>query len=411
MMILSSAINIRCMNRSILMKISTGYIACLICLHPLPAQQSPLWGHLAGGKYRTGFTVLNLVDSSRTIDNPKGPRLIQACVWYPALPAPGKHAMRYADYFLLSAQEKNLNPLSESSRMTTLDYYRKAFAKGGIPESSFTNWMRSPMTAVMNAPDAEGVFPVILIAQGSFESAHHTAILAEILASRGFCAISTPAPTRFASSSKTDPAAMAKDQELDLLYSLERLSPHSHLRSDGAGVIGLGTGAAAAFLLALDDKRVSALVTLDGDMSSGRATRLNQKFPGFDPAALKTSLLYVYGDEDRQQKPDLGLIESLTEARCMILHIHRFPRLYFTSLGMASAVIPGFYKGSDPGLLEKCEAVMRYAFTFLDAAINKSPMAKDFMEEDPTAHGIRSAIVTIEEIRPNVLKSWLEQKK
>ena len=69
-------------------------------------------------------------------------------------------------------------------------------ASAGVEANAFDTWINGLMAAQRNAASDAGTFPLVLIAQGNFHSAHHQSIIAEFLASHGYVVATVPSQTR-----------------------------------------------------------------------------------------------------------------------------------------------------------------------------------------------------------------------
>src|SRR5207237_8585318 len=87
-----------------------------------------------------------------------------------------------------------------------------------MSEGDVERWLARPMRAIPRAPPLATPVPLVLVAQGSGNSASDQAVLCELLASHGFAVATSPSPTRITGPMKgeEDIARTAEEQALDL---------------------------------------------------------------------------------------------------------------------------------------------------------------------------------------------------
>src|SRR5262249_27389927 len=154
----------------------------------LAAPASPLLGTVAPGEHAVAFRVLGRRDAVRR-DRP-----VQIALWLPAAEPGSKPPLAYRDYSALSLTEKELVPVAEDARAKAEAGWKSFLAERGIPEETADRWLSAPMLARPDAVPARGRFPLVLVAQGNGQSAMDQAVLAEILASRGYAVATCPSP-------------------------------------------------------------------------------------------------------------------------------------------------------------------------------------------------------------------------
>ncbi|MDQ6828528.1 MAG: hypothetical protein M3081_06640 [Gemmatimonadota bacterium] len=323
----------------------------------------PLWGHLTPGARAVGFTVLNARDSARR-DSSGAARPIQISVWYPARAPRSARRLVYGDYVALAACELG----GECSAAP----YRKFLVDNGVSPGAVATWMSSPMAAVRDAAHAPGSFPLVVIAQGNGNSAHDQAILAEYLASHGYIVATTPSQALIPDKSNSGDAVLPKVEAQAVDISLALLAVRMAFAVRGrAGLIGHSFGARSALLVASRDPSIGALVSLDGGIGNKLGKEWIDGARGFDSTTFWAPVLHFYEEIDsRIIVPDFALLRSLHRAPVTLVRVDSLHHIHFTSLGMASAVIPKFVAGPpSPSVGEKYEGVARVSLAFLDAAL------------------------------------------
>lgn len=369
--------------------------ACALFASPGDAAQTPwsLMGRIETGAFTAGFTVLETRDPSRT-DASGSPRPIQIALWYPAKRTPGAAPpsfMRYNEYVRLNTSERTLSAASPEAERSTLITYRDALVRSGIPRAAATAWMNIEMTAVRNAEPAAGRFPVVLLAQGDGGAAQDQALLGEYLASYGWVVATSPSPSRLAASAEGAAGLFvnASQQARDLSEILWRLASFPSADTRRLAAMGYASGARAALLLALRDPQVLALVSIDGGIGNQIGRDWLRGAP-LDPRSLTTPLLHFFEDGDEAMVPDLPQLASFHRSDRLIVKVSGMRHVDFTTLGMATALVPGVGASPAPNLEFETRfgAVLRYIRAFLEARLEGSDGEAAFLAAEPASHGL-----------------------
>ncbi|MCI0413347.1 hypothetical protein L0222_11180 [bacterium] len=381
-------------NSEVTTKRLLNLLALLVLSSSIQAKDPTLWGNLPHGGFTTiGFKIFQFADADR------GNRPIQVSLWYPAQGNNNCARLRYKDYFLLSVIEKG-NALTDDEANTSLDDYQKQIASMGIPESAFEQWMQSEMGATPDAKSFPGRYPLILIAQGNFQSAHHQAILAEFLANNGYVVATCPSQTRISGpmTSENDILPSAQEQVMDLKFILQALGKQLNIDPGKVGVVAHSFGARSALLLVIQTPDVKALVSLDGGIGNKQGKGLIERSPLFDAQKVTVPILHFYEDVEQFMVPDFDLLRSLVHSERYLMKIEKMRHLYFTSLGMVSGVIPGGAPSS-LDIKQRYEAVCFYTLHFLNAYLKSNSESRTLLLKEPNQNGLAAEIL-IERIEP-----------
>jgi hypothetical protein len=332
-----------------------------------------LWGGLSAGPYGVGWTVVQQVDSSRSLPGAGRARPVQVVVWYPARssPSPASARMRVRDYVGLIAGERLTRAAEPGEMDSAIAALRSVMEANGVDSSAAGRWLSAPVAGERDAPAAQGRFPVVLIAQGNFHAAYHQAILAEYLTSHGYIVATTPSPTRITGpmTSDADVLPNARDQAADLRVALDVAAGRGGQRSRVA-VVAHSFGARAALLFVLEGPGARGLVSLDGGIGTATARGW---LPTEDTArlgAMRAPVLHFFETVEPEMKPDFTLLGRLRRTDRCLVEVRGMRHLHFTSLGPATGAIEGFAVGpATPDVLIRWRAVARGTLRFLDRAL------------------------------------------
>ena len=179
------------------------FISLLLAV-PLCAQ-GEFWGELKAGPYGVGFRATYQADTARWYDadypspgkpQVKKPRPILVALWYPAPPGQGK-AMLHRDYFRVLTLDSGAPEFAPRLRKFTHDQAAlymlgKEFDDLSADERGrYDGLLATPVFAVLNAPAAEGRFPVVIYHPGLGGTYEDNAVACEFLASHGYVVVSS----------------------------------------------------------------------------------------------------------------------------------------------------------------------------------------------------------------------------
>ncbi len=370
---------------------SVALSVCLcLAMAAAPAEPPALWAGLTPGPHRVGFTSALERDASRPLDG--APRPIQVSCWFPAA-GDGGRALAFRDYFLLSAGERR--PASGQEKQAAISAEKTFFAGVGVDGALVERWLDQPVFALAELPPAPGTWPLVLVAQGNGQSAHHQAVLAEWLASHGFVVCTTPSQARLGNSmtSEADVLPSARAQAADLQFAEQYARAHFRVHVTPPGVVGHSFGGRSALVLAAGG-HAAAIVSLDGGLGAAEARGWVDGL-SLDRARFAVPILHIYEEGDRAITPDLDLIRSLGRSPRILVKVDAMRHIDFTSLGFGAATVAGLTGDAPPSLADKARAVATLTLKFLDATLNGSAQASTFLQRAPADSWLH-----VERLRP-----------
>jgi dienelactone hydrolase len=319
-------------------------VACVASLtlgaHVHDAQRPAIWGRLAAGRYRIGFTVLSRRDQTRRYQATGEARGVQISVWYPAANANSGSAMRFRDYYLLTASQRTLTEPNPSDAAAAITGFIRFLTHIGASARAADAWLASPVAARREARQEKGRFPVVLIAEGSFETAYSEAILAEFLASHGFVVATSPAPLLLAQQDAPAQSTLelARTQAADLSFILDQLGTSAFADTSRVGVVAHSSGARSA-LLFIATRPYIGLVSLDGGIANQHGKDWLDG-TDFDFSGVRNPILHFFQEVDTTVTPDFFLIERLRHSDRTLIRVDSIFHIDFSSVGFARAAIP-----------------------------------------------------------------------
>lgn len=345
-------------------RITAPFLCALVLatsgLMPARARQvsrPPLWGELSPGPYAVGFRAVYAFDRSRTwrvtrgyekgfSPDPDG-RPIRVSVWYPATVSPGSERMRYEDYITLPA------PKEFADLESAMERRDRTIAGLSVPPERLRELLATPVNAHLDAPPAQGRFPLILHFGGLSDTATiNLFVMAEFLASHGYVVATVPllGPTNEQTPQSLSPADIeATVRDMEFAWSL--LRGQSDVDNLKLGVMGHSLGGVEALIFAMRNANVSAAVGLDGTYGfAGSSARLLTNSFDYAPQKMRAALLDLRRpDGDQGSTLDLSAVHAFRYADRTFITVHKMHHSDFTSF---ATVAEEFHLGS-PGWVER----------------------------------------------------------
>jgi dienelactone hydrolase len=251
-------------------------------------------------------------------------RIGDVSVWYPAQRS--GTPMKLGDYYGASLKPFGL-----------------FLASTGLSSEAINALFDAPMSARRDATPLKRAFPLVLVAQGNHQDAPDQAVLTEFLASHGFIVASTPSPMiRTPMRSEDEIGTFAARQAKDLARAIDVASASLRVAPGPIAVVGHSFGARSALLLALQNRRVTKLVSLDGGIGTATGAA------GLEAVDLARApaILHLYEDLDPFMTPDFAFLDTLRARKELIPGVHH---AHFTTMGFAAAAMPELAKITHAG--------------------------------------------------------------
>ena len=354
-------------------KLALALLSFLGCVSKSEFTKPAIWSYLQPGQYYVGFTVLEKRDTTRWMESLGSARPIQISLWYPATEFDSLKSMTYGDYFLLTATERTLVPLTVESADSTKHEFKEFLSKRGVLEDIVDDWFSRSMAASRQVPWAQGQFPLVIIAEGNFQAAFNHAVLGEFLASHGFVVATCPSQSRISGppTSMDEAFEQVFEQSADLKFVIDRLREQDQIDVNHISVVAHSFGARSAFLLGLSTD-LQALVSLDGGIANKLGREWINKIK-FDRHLVRVPILHVYQEVDSIVEPDFEMLSSLTSSERLLVKIDTLHHPDFSSLGFVVGCVPGMRTGPpSPNVLQKICSIYNLTLQFLTALDNNS---------------------------------------
>jgi dienelactone hydrolase len=359
------------------------------------------------GPYGVGLKVVEQYDRSRSFqlenDSPSGPavaggpRPLQTLVWYPAERSSGR-VMTFGDYGSLIRTETSFNqPIEHGKPQSFVDTYMRGTTK-------LNAW------AIRNAPMKAGRFPVVIYVPSLNAPATENIELCEFLASEGFVVIASPSMGATSRSMTVDiSGANAEAQDISFLINFAITLPDTD--ASEVAVAGYSWGGMAALFAAARDKRVNALISLDGSFRYSPGTV--QEAGDIHPDRMTIPLLVFSRAEETLETWD-AMRKDKTQCDCApnvlnewthgdLLHTRllAISHIQFSSLYQRSErfrkegtrFAPADYSLEEGAVSYNWMA--RYTLEFLNAYLKHEESAVLFLKRTPAENGVPKHVTAV----------------
>ncbi|MBW3555260.1 MAG: dienelactone hydrolase family protein [Gemmatimonadetes bacterium] len=374
------------------------------------AQEHPIWGELEPGPFAVGFHVAYDRDHSRpewperTLDGSPETRPIarhiQIARWYPAGPEGGT-AVTLADYIQLrrrtfvAADWMEEGPPTATQRQEALRDWATWGIMEGIPEDAWPPLLRTVMRARLDAPPAEGRYPLVVLAQGAGGSPTDMALTGEYLASHGYVVVSVPSRSiDLAATLDYGDRRLHESHLRDIEFALDRVSTLPSVEIRDLGIIGFSRGAMAAVLLAMKNPTVDAVITFDGSgMQGPTPSPLLEGSPYYDPSRLHAPLLALHTGSFRSGYAFLDKVRYSDVYIAPVAHMHHVDFSVLAMIHTALGAKNQHVRGTPEQVRAGHAWTNRYARRFLDAHVKRDAEALAFIRSEPAAVGVPEGLI------------------
>lgn len=235
----------------------------LLCCYNLNAQVSFSKLSLPYGKYDIGFKHYTRYDNTRTYErlgdwNKKATaRPIPVSLWFPSQKQTQNSQMNIGDYMVILKEEEEWEVLP-NERILEWFYYSNS--------DKNKSHLKEKVKAIKNTKPLQNKFPIVVYSPSYQASSVENFALCEFLASHGFIVISSPSrgtENRFLEGGTTRDI---ETQARDIQFLINEVGNQSFADINKIAVMGFSFGGMSNVLAQMMDKRVKAIICLDGSI-------------------------------------------------------------------------------------------------------------------------------------------------
>jgi len=323
---------------------------------------------------KPGFVSITRFDSSRAAiqeqSEKKLGRIMQINLWYPSTEVAER--MTFGDYVALAGLELDSSKMNNWQETGITRYF-------AWPESAkadkkkFLEFLdkKTPMNAVKNARLPRKKYPLVILVHG-FAADH--AYLAEHLAAQGFVVMQVPVKGTTKYELDYQDKGL-ESQVLDYEFGLRIVREEFPVITEEIVVMGFSFGGQSAMALAIRNREVVAVVSLDGGIGSAFGAQLLQSQRFYDPKKIKQPVLHLYNPRDTYT--DLSWLKSIEGTKKFLVAMENMDHGHFTSFGLLNKVLPGIMGKDAPDPGRGYEGVILLTTEFLENTLKKKIVPAD----------------------------------
>jgi dienelactone hydrolase len=264
----------------------------------------------------------------------------------------------------------------------------------------------SSILARSNAPAQKQRFPVVIYAPSLSASAAENADLCELLASQGYVVFASPSHGR-ATRLMTDDVEGVRAQARDISFLIDYAQTQPNTNMGAVAAIGYSWGGLSNIYAASQDRRIKALVSLDGSIRYYVSVAWDS---GIHPEQMTQPLLiftqgYIPLESDLVNalinKGRPSLLSSWSHADVYKIEMAAMDHGAFASMNLRNEGIWNEQQGPvEPGydrsdVVASYEALSRYTLAFLNSTLKHDAQAAAFLKQTPNANGVPKHLMNV----------------
>lgn len=256
--------------------------------------QNTIKSELEYGDYDVGFEVIHVKDYSRNYllkgDSIFSPRPMQIGIWYPSKKSKKIKHLDFGYYLSLEYSEETLHIINTKDVEKAKNKYTRFLQEKVEPI------FNESQLAKFNSPRISGDFPLIIYASAQGYLGYENHLICEQLASQGYIVATISSKGAY---SKTMPfnveGAEAQTRDLEFLYGY--MSKYPSVNIAKVGMVGYSFGGLNMVTMALRNKNIKCLVSLDGSVFSPNGESIIESYPYLKLSNLNSAFLGFLGDK------------------------------------------------------------------------------------------------------------------
>ena len=358
--------------------------------------------NLKFGAYPIGFKHYQQVDSSRTyqirdrFNNDIIHRPVPISIWYPAKADINDGGpMVLLDYLHIMKEEEEWENLPDEYLLQWFSHLLDTPEnKAHLPEKT---------RAYQNATALEKTFPVVVYAPSYEASSIENFALCEMLASHGYVVISSPSRGTDIRWLLGGTVKSMETQSRDVEFLLREIYRYQNIDSNNIALMGFSFGGMANARTVMKNRRVKALVSLDG------TERYNypvlEKSPYFDLDKFKVPYIHFAQKklpnqvlEEDNIPEELNYIyqlyDSLQYSNVYRYKFHHLSHSYFSSYGVLFANRDKRKDKSDAEIMASYKLLTEHVLQFLNGHLKNGAAGLTFIENSPEDNGYPDSLIT-----------------
>lgn len=369
---------------------------------------------LKQGPYSVGYELQHHYDHSRTFGEitdslgkpTKGEkaRPVQISIWYPAIAKANSQHLTLKDYFLSFATELDFNPPDERRKAAAIKTFQDYMIDHIGPSYSEDLWnttLKKKAIAVMHAEPYKGKFPLIIHAPGNPGNSFENYRMFEYLASYGFVIASIPSVGDQSKEVQNDLIGIEAEAR-DMEFVMAVMRDFANIDKIKTAVMGFSWGGLTNVLFAMRNRKVDALITLDGAVTMEKWVKVLRESPYYDFSKFRAPVMVIIGAPADWYTVDLGFFQSLQNNEAYLIRAQKLPHSQFRSLAnQLNVYLDKSLSQEYVNQIDQSYAIMcRYVLHFLSAYLKDDKTGYAYLKNPPEKNGIPHGLFTIERKKP-----------
>ncbi len=358
--------------------------------------------NLEKGAYNVGFKHYTMVDSTRlyrienNFNNQLVNRPIPISIWYPAtIENSNSEQLTVLHYLEILKEEEEWKNLPND---LLLDWFPEL---GDTPQNR--GHLSERVNALSNVKFLEGKYPVIVYAPSYQASSIENFALFEYLASNGYVVISCPSrgtDTRWLEGGTTKDM---ETQSRDVEFLLKEIHKYEFIDFDRIALMGFSFGGLSNAITVMKNKKISALLSLDGTERYNYAVL--EKSPYFNSDKFNIPYMH-FAQKDIPEEVlasdkipaelnyKFQLYDSINYCNAYSYKFHDLTHSHFGTIGVLFSYRDKRQDKSDAEIMSSYKLLSQHTLQFLNATLKNEENAKEFIENSPDKNGVSEALVS-----------------
>ena len=338
-----------------------------------------MWFYASGqkensGTYDIGYKTIRITDTSRTY-KPKTPitdslhfRPVEIDLWYPSVfHKPADAPMKYVDFVNL-LQERS-NRFQNDTIYKDLTSQLLQYINVNLQITDSAKLIHLKTNSYKDATPVKKQFPLIVYQCAYNGMSYENIPLFEQLASHGFVVACITSVGRYPGNMSTKPEDLIEQANDGTFTQQYLLRTDDNIDSTKIGCVGYSWGGLASVIMAMNDKKIKALLSLDGSemfyyrQSDTENNDFNElrKSTHFHPGTIEAAYAYLESGHKQDEEPADSIynMSPLLKNETKYLHFAKATHGDFS-------VIPSLALDNKEGII-KCAAFYN---TVISCAIN-----------------------------------------
>jgi tetratricopeptide (TPR) repeat protein len=369
---------------------------------------------LKQGPYSVGYKVQHHYDYLRTFkdkidylgNSTEGEiaRPVQISIWYPALVKEHHDHLSLKEYFLSFATELDFSPPDDKRKaeaIETFQDYMISHIGESYSEDLWKTILKKKMIAFMDAEPIDGSFPLVIYAPGNPGMSFENYRMFEYLASHGFVIASIPSFGDHSKTMQNDLTGIeAQTRDMEFVMAVMRNFPN--VDKAKTAVMGFSWGGLTNVPFAMRNRKVDALITLDGAVTMEKWVKILRKSPYYNFRKFQAPVMVIIGAPADWYKVDFGFYKSLKYNAAYLIRALKLPHSQFRSMAnqlnvyLRKDLAQDYVKQIDLSYTIIC----CYVHHFLDAYLKNSHEGFEYLKNTTEENGIPEGLFTIERKKP-----------